>query len=265
MKCSQISRLAMVMVATLAAAAMQAAAADLVNPAGLSYYGYGDSGAGYAGGSYAPGMAGYTQGMAGYTQGMAGYTQSMAGYPQGMAGYGSPAFASYPGYAGYGYAGYGASNFGGGNCGCDPWAGYCGGRRRHHCSFGGNSGCCASVWDGYCNGGCGAPVKVHRRHRPLGCGAGPCVDAACCGPLSGYATTCAPPVHRGHLRRHRNWGYGQIDACCGYDGATGMIMNQAPGQPTMGNPRGAEPLQTPTPGFDSEEPPSPMPAEESST
>ena len=238
MKCFRVSPLA-ALFAALALASGQADAADLANPAGFANYGYGDGGYGYGGASYVPGTAGYS----------------------------NPTLASYPGYAGYGYAGYGytgpgTGGFGCGNCGCDLWAGYCGGRRRHHCSFGGNAGCCAGVWDGYCSGGCGAPVKVHRRHRPLGCGAGPCVDAACCGALSGYPATCGPHWHRCHLRRNRNCGY-PIDACCGYGGSMG-VMDAMPGQPNMANPNGAELLQAP-PGFDSEEPPAPTPAEESST
>jgi hypothetical protein len=223
MKCLSVVRLA---AAVLACASAHAGAADSVSQAGYFGDGYDNGAMGVAGNPYAPGMAGG----------------------------GGPAYGPYPGYAGYGPGGPGA-----GPGGCNSGSPRRCGRRRHHCSFGGNSVCCDNVWDGYCNGdpGCGCGVKVRRRHRPLGCGAGPCVDAATCG-----TPDCAPHRHVCFLRRLRNRCCPPADACCVPGGAGGMMMDQAPGQPTMAAPNGANPSGSESlepPAFDPNEPPRPMP------
>ena len=249
MKCLSVMRLEMALAAAMACAAAHADAADPTTPTGFVYYGNGDGTFGSAGAGYAPGMAGYGATPAMY----AGYS----GY-----GYGGPAYAGY-GYGGYGYGG-------GGYGGCDTCGGRHGGRHRH-CSFGGNCPCCNNVWDGYCAGdcgygagGCGGPVKVHRRHRALGCGAGPCVDAAC-----GVAAACAPRRHHCHLRRRCAYACGAVDVGYGYDGGVmtgpGAMYGNGSAQPNMANPNGAEQLESPAPSLNYDEEQQPMPADDSST
>jgi hypothetical protein len=167
-----------------------------------------------------------------YGYGMAGYNgaysaSDMAGYP------------GYGGYAGYGYGGYGY----GGNGGCAACEGH-----GHCCSFGGNSTCCANCWDGYRSGSYG--VKVRHRHRPLGCGAGPCVDGSCSGLSAGYATNCG---RRCFLRRNRSQAYGATCGCADCGG--GAVMDQSPTEPSMSGPTPTESLQAPPPSM--VEPPSP--------
>jgi hypothetical protein len=254
MKCPSVSRWTMAMSALVALAA-QANAAELWNQASPSYDGYGDGG--YAAGGYAAGA---------YANGSNGY--NTAGYAQGMPNYGAPSLASYPayGYAGYGYGypgygyggyGYGGYGYGCGGAGCGGYGGCGHWGRRHCCGFSSNNNltCCANAWDGFCGGGgYGCGVKVHRRHRPLGCGAGPCVDSSCGCLSSGYATNCGHG-HRCHLRRNRFLASCGFGACstCGCDGGSGMIMDQAPAQPGMSGPTPAEslpstPPESPAPG-----------------
>lgn len=253
MKCSILKRLARGFVAVLAVAAVPAVANDRVNPAGASYYGYGASSFGYGGVDAAPGMP--TYGAPGYagpgTSGAAPQFTTYAGYggyPYGYSGYG-PNY----GFAGYGY-GYASGGYGG--------AGY--GRRPHHCSFGSNCPCCNNVWDGYGGGDCGygggccaGPTKVHRRHRPLGCGAGPCVDASC----GAYGSYGRP--HRCHRRYQQSYGCGPTGCNGGYAPA-GMTFEPAPAQNAQPLPA-TEQVQPPMPGIDSEGPPTPEPSDSSST
>jgi hypothetical protein len=248
MKCLRVTRL--VAAATLACAAAHANAAELANPTGFLYYGYGNGSFGYTGAGYAPGPAyGPGTGLAPGVAGMAGYGAAPAvpvDYPA----------SGYGGAGAYGYGGYG---------GCDACASRHCGRRRHCCSFGGNCDCCNNVWDGYgadCGYGagcCAPPVKVHRRHRPLGCGAGPCVDAACGAP---------PRRHHCHLRRRWANACGDCGAY-GYAGAAGMVdpgMSYDNGsmQPNMANPNPSEQVQPPAPSLNDDEP-RPMPTDDSST
>jgi hypothetical protein len=247
MKLLSVPSLAVACLAVVAWMTGQAGAADWANPTASSY-GYGAAGNGAAGNGY--GMAGYNAGnsapdMEGYPgNGYNGY--SYAGYGSGGYGYGGYGYggSGYGGYVGQGIGGYG---------GCGPCA-----RRRHCCSFGGNALCCTDCWDGYC--GCGAEygVKVHRRHRALGCGAGPCVDSSY-SYANGYATNCGRP-HRCHLRRNRAMGYCGAGGCS--DCAGGTVMDTAPGQPAMSGPSPAELLQSPPPSSNSEPP---SPGDDSST
>lgn len=232
MRCLNMTRF--VAAAVLACAAAPADGAELANPTGFMYYGYGQGSFGYTGAGYAPSTAGY--GAAAMPAGYSGY------------GYGYSSGPAYPGY-GYGYGGNGGYGYGGPHT-----------RRHHHhrhcCSFGGNCDCCNSVWDGYtgCADGacCGAPVKVHRRHRALGSGAGPCVDASCGVPAR---------RHYCHLRRRNG-----CDSGIGYGAAgmaaPGMIYDGSSAQPTMANPDTGESVEPPPPGY---EEPQPMPADDSST
>ncbi|HEV3340666.1 MAG TPA: hypothetical protein VG125_09920 [Pirellulales bacterium] len=226
-------------VAAIAWMAGQAGASDWANPSDSSYYGN-------AGGG---GTTGY--GAAGY--GMAGYGSGAANFAPDMAGYGGPSLASYPqyGYAAYNYPGYGYSSGGYGSAGYGSagYGGCAGCRGRRHCwGFGGNSVCCGDAWSGYCPGTYGQGVKVHRRHRALGCGAGPCVDGSCYS--AGYATNCGRG-HRCHLRRNRGLACCPTCGCSDCDG--GAVMDQAPAQPGMSGPTPVESLRTPSPN----EPPSP--------
>lgn len=244
MKCLRVTRL--VAAATLACAAAHANAAELANPSGFLYYGYGNGSFGYAGAGYAPGPAnGPGTGLAPGVAGMPGYG-------------GAPALPG--GYPDYGYGGGAYGGYGG----CDTCARPRCGRRRHCCSFGGNCECCNNVWDGYgadCGygGGCCAPpVKVHRRHRALGCGAGPCVDAACGAP---------PRRHHCRLRCRRANACADCGGAYGYagdPGMTGPVYDGAGPQPNMGNPNAGEPLQAPAPSYNDDEP-QPMPTDDSST
>ncbi|MGH7136419.1 MAG: hypothetical protein ACREHD_11815 [Pirellulales bacterium] len=236
MRCLNMTRF--VAAAVLACAVAPADAAESANPTGFMYYGYGQGSFGYPGAGYAPSTAGY--GAAAMPAGYSGY------------GYGYSSGPAYPGY-GYGYGGYGGYGYGGGG---GPHA-----RRHHHCSFGGNCNCCNSVWDGYtgCADGacCGAPVKVHRRHRALGCGAGPCVDASC----------GAPAARRHHclLRRRNGCDNGACYSLGGAAGmaAPGMMYDGGSAQPTMANPDTGEQVQPPpSPSYGNEEP---MPGDDSST
>lgn len=209
-----------VAVSVLACAAAQAEAADMANPTGFMYYGYGQGSFGYSGAGYAPGMASYGAGAMPASYGY-GYASGPANPGYGYAGYG---------YGGAGYVGYGHAG---------PHA-----RRGHCCSFGGNCNCCNNAWDGYagCADGacCGGPVKVHRRHRALGAGAGPCVDASC---------GAAPPRrHLCHLRR-RHAANGA--ACYGNVGtaAPGMIYDNGTAQPTTAAPDAEEQVQPPSPAL----------------
>lgn len=275
MKCLRIPRV--VAAATLAFAAAQVGAAEGANPTGNLYYGYGQGSFGYTGAGYTPGPAGN-----GVAPGAPGPD---AGYSYGYTapGYAPADAGAYPGYGyGDGYAG----GYGGQGCdACDA----CGGRHgrhhhrrhRHHCcSFGGNCDCCSNSWSTYCGPGCdegagccGAPVKVHRRHRALGCGAGPCVDASCCTPPSGHGRHC-------HARRRRrgcapvtiNYGMGGPAA---YDmGGDAYDMggpaeytdnNTETGQqPSPADPDAGEPIESPGPSLEPADEPQPRPAEESS-
>lgn len=252
MNCSIIKRLTGGFVAVLAVAAAPVVANDMANPTGASYYGYGGSSFGYGG---VDGPAATPNGTAPQFTTYAG----SGGYPYGYSGYG-PNYG-FAGYAqpGYGYASYGYGGSGGcGNGGC---GGY--GQRPHHCSFGGNCPCCNNVWDGYCSGDCGygggccaRPVKVHRRHRPLGCGAGPCVDASC-----GTGNYGRP--HRCHRRWQAGYACGPTGCNGGYAPA-GMTFDSAP-ENAQPMPAGTEQLQAPMPGIESDAPPSPEPADNSST
>ncbi|HVA49353.1 MAG TPA: hypothetical protein VNH11_23510 [Pirellulales bacterium] len=246
MKCLNITRFAAALVAALVCASSPGQAAEMANPTGFSYYGYGNGSFGYGGVNAAPGMTGPAL----------------------------PSFASYPGYAGYPNAGYGYGGYGGYGNGGYGYGGYgaCGGagcgRHGHHCSFGGNSGCCNGVWDGYCGGGygggcCAPPIKVHRRHRPLGWGAGPCVDAAC-GAAAGCGPACHGRVHRCHLRRYQNWGYAPAGCDgCADGGGTTVDPAQTPTQQPAAT--GTEQLEAPMPTFETDEPPAPAPSDNSST
>jgi hypothetical protein len=227
MKCPSVSWLAVAVAAVVASWSAQAGAADMANQLNPGYYDYGASGVGYGTAGYAPGMPGY---------GM----PSLASYPDygyAASGYGYPGY----GYGGYGYGSNGYGGYGYGGCGSSG-RGHCG-RRHRCCSFSANATCCANAWDGYCDGGCGPAVKVHRRHRALGCGAGPCVDANC------------GRVHHCHLRRNRFLASCGMGGGCGCDGGGGMMMDQTPGQPGMSGPTPVESLQPPMPSAD--EPPSP--------
>ncbi len=252
MKCLRVLRV--VAVATLASTAAQATAADMANPTGFMYYGYGQGSFGYTGTGYTPSAPAY-----GVAPGAPG-TDAGYGYGYTAPGYAPPAYGAYPGYGnGGGYAGgYGGYGNGGRHCR----------RRGHCCSFGGNCECCNNVWDGYCGAGCAegagccaGPVKVHRRHRPLGCGAGPCVDAACGGAPSGRRHLC-------HLRRRHGAACGPVEINYGMGGAGAagtMYDNANPGwQPYPANPNG-EAIQPPSPSFEPEDEPQPMPADDSST
>lgn len=237
--------------ATLACAAAQATAADIANPTGFMYYGYGQGSFGYAGSGYTPSAPGY-----GVAPGAPG---PGAGYDYGYVapGYAAGAYAAYPGY-GYGGGNAGGYGYGGGHCR----------RRGHHCSFGGNCDCCNNAWNSYCGPGCaegagccGAPVKVYRRHRPLGCGAGPCVDAAC---------GAAGRRHLCHLRRRNAYACGPVEV--NYDvggmGAAGTMYDNGNlgGQPSPANPAGSEAIEPPSPSFDSEDTaPPPTPDDDSAT
>jgi hypothetical protein len=219
------------MVAAVSAMSVQVNAADWANQTSAAYNAYGAG----------------------------GFSYGTAGYAPGMAGYGAPSLASYPdyGYAAYGngYPGYGYGGSGCGDCGYGG-SSHCGRHRRRCCGFSANNNgtCCADAWDGYCDGGCGPGVKVHRRHRALGCGAGPCVDPGCGCLSSGYPTNCGR-VHHCHLRRNRFLACCGIGGGCGCDGGAGMIMDQSPGQPGMSGPTPIESVQPPVPSTD--EPPSP--------
>ncbi|HWB10904.1 MAG TPA: hypothetical protein VG826_16870 [Pirellulales bacterium] len=217
MKRMCVPLLAVALLAVVAWLTGEAGASDWANPTASPYYSY-------AAGGNAYGLAGYNADMAGYP----GYSYNGSSY----AGY---SYGAYGGYGGYGYGGYG---------GCDG----CG--RKHCCSFGGNSVCCGDCWDGYPGNGCG--VKVRRRHRPLGCGAGPCVDPSCSYLSAGYATNCGRH-HRCHLRRNRNMGYCATCGCSECGGGT--VMDQVPAQPSMSGPTPVESLETPPPS--TVEPPSP--------
>lgn len=239
MNCSTIKRLAGGFVAVLAVTAAPAAANEMANPSGSSYYGYGGSSFGYGGVDAMPQFTSYA-GYGGFPYGYSGY-----GPNYGVAGYGNLGY-------GYGYGGYAS---GGNACGGNGYG------RRHHCSFGNNCPCCNNVWDGYCGGGsygggCAGPVKVHRRHRPLGCGAGPCVDASC-GAYNGRP-------HRCHRRWQQGYGCGPTGCDGGYAPA-GMTIESAPVPNAQPSPAGTEQLEPPMPGIDSEAPPSPEPADNSST
>lgn len=252
--------LRVVAAATLACAAAEATAADMANPTGFMYYGYGQGSFGYTGAGAAPGAPGPGAGPA------APGPEAAYAYGNPAPGYAPAAYGAYPGYGyGGGYAGgYGGYGAGGRHCR----------RRGHCCSFGGNCGCCNNAWDTYCGPGCaegagccGAAVKVHRRHRPLGCGAGPCVDAACdAGPHARR--------HARHNRRRGNQACGpvEINYAVGAPGGAGaMYGGSAEGgaegawQPYPAQPRGGEPIEPPRPSFESEDEPQPMPADDSST
>lgn len=204
-------------------------------------------------GGAAPGYAGV---------GPAGIGYAGPGYGPGVMGPAGSLFTSFPNYA--------------------PWGGYGYGNRHE------KWGCCAGIWDGYCNqgalgwgGGC-APRKVCHRHRPLGRGAGPYIDPACCGASGGYgaggysAGNCgtgncgtgncgmaAQPACGCRLKQRimqrRLARSCPVDVGCGCtDGGAGYTMGD--GAPTVQEPQSAEPLQMPT-----EERPSPMPPEGNST
>lgn len=261
MKCIRVARL--VAAATVACAAAQASAADLNNPTGFLYYGYGQGSFGYAGAGYTPSAPGY-----GVAPGAPGPD---AGYAYGYTapGYGPPAMPAYPAYSygaypGYGYGGGYAGGYGGSGCG--------GRTHRHHghcCSFGGNCDCCNNTWDGYCGqdcgagaGCCGAPVKVYHRHRPLGCGAGPCVDAAC-GASTGRR-------HCGRARRNA-FGCGPVQVNYGaapanmYGGNAVYDNGNPVFQPNPALPDDGESVEPPSPTFQPDDEPQPMPADDSST
>ena len=224
MKRLSVPPLAVVCLAVIACMAGQAGASDWGNP---TDYGYG---------------GGYTSGAANFAPEMSGYGgPAPASYPQyGYAAYNYPGYSAggYAGYAGYGYGGYGGG--------------------QHCCSFGGNCGCCASCWDGYsaCRS-CG--VKVHRRHRALGCGAGPCVDGSCGSIAYGYANNCGRQ-HRCFLRRNRAQAYCGAGGCSDCGGGT--MIDAAPMQPGMSGPTPTEQLQSPPPSPNIEPP---SPGDDSST
>lgn len=251
MKCSRVLRVAAA--AGLAWTAAQATAADMANPTGFMYYGYGQGSFGYTGTGYTPSAAGN-----GVAPGAPGPD---AGYAYGYTapGYAPAASGAYPGYGYGGGNGGGYGGYGGRHCR----------RRAHCCSFGGNCDCCNNCWDSYCGPGCaegagccGAPVKVHRRHRALGCGAGPCVDAAC-------GTAPAGRRHLCHLRRRGGHACGPVEINYAIGGASGpatMYDNANTGwQPYPANPIGEEAIQPPSPSSELDDEPQPMPADDSST
>lgn len=217
----------------LACAGGTADAAEMLNQAGYGL-GYGNMGNG----------TGFGYGGLGYGAGTRGYAGPM------FANYGGYGWGGYgAGYAGWGY-GPGGRNFGGHH----GW---------NHGGFGGYGGCGTGIntnWDGYCQqcggGGCGH-VKVRRRCRPLGCGAGPYVDPNCCGPV---VDGCAPCGHRrcGLFHRHRRSAPCCVDTCCegGLDGAVGYDASDDVSMPVQGD---GEELQAP-PAAD--EKPMPLPPED---
>lgn len=181
------------------------------------------------------------------------------GYGIGAPGYAGGMLSAYPGYGGWG--GYGYGGLGGGF----------GGRHHgwHHGGFGGYGGCGGGLnsnWDGYCNQ-CGGPscghVKVWRRCRPLGCGAGPYIDPNACG----APADCCAPAPCGHHRcrlfhRHRRFAACCVDAgCddCGMDGSAGYGAGDDISIPSSGS----EELNMPTPAVDDK--PMPMPPDSSGT
>ena len=188
----------------------------------------------------------------GYGGGMGMGYGGMGGYGFGMPGYAPATVAGYPGYGGYGGMGRG-------------WGG-----RHHgwnHGGFGGYGGCGGGMntnWDGYCSdcggaGGCGH-VKVRRRCRPLGCGAGPYVDPNCCGQA---VEACAPaPCGRHRCRlfhRHRRFAACCVDACCDDCGMDGSVGYDSVDDMSVQSQSDSEELRVPTPAAD--EKPMPMPPE----
>ncbi|HVX11666.1 MAG TPA: hypothetical protein VHC22_10835 [Pirellulales bacterium] len=238
MKWFSVMRLAAVVAAASSYGAARADAAEPTTPTGFAFYGNGDGTFDTANPGYPGGMAEYVPGTPAHGAGPATYATGYGG--AGYAGYGYGGAAGY-GYAGAAYAGYGYGGDCAGACNtCRPHR-----RHRRCCTFGGNCACCDNCWDGYCagdpgydSGCCAGPVKVHRRHRALGCGAGPCVDAAACG-------ACAPRRHHCHLRRRCAAGCDNCNSCGAagpsyipsgmYDGSNGPTM-AAPGAPEQLNP-----------------------------